>query len=120
MSFAELVSEMTDVCFSDAGVGESASYTGPEPGAEAKGARAVIDEPTDDPLFRDRPRSSLRERIVSVWIWRVDADGAALSVAKGGVLVITTSAGVVRTVTLVSMQASDPDRTQWSATEEDA
>lgn len=121
MSFAELVTEMTGVCFStDAGLGESASYTGPEPGAVASGVRAVIDEPNQDPFARERPRSGFKERIVWVWIERLGTDGTPVTLAKDGTLVVTTSHGVVRTLVLVSPQEFDPDRSRWSAREEAA
>lgn len=120
MSFAELVSEMTDVCFSDAGVGEAATYTAPTEGAVAVNVRAVIDEPTENPFSRELPRSAFRERSTSVWIWRTDTAGNPVTVAARGVLVITTSHGVVRTVELVSPLATDPDRVQWNVREASA
>lgn len=117
MSFAELVSDMTDVCFSDAGIGEAATYTAPTEGAVAVGVRAVLDEPNEAPFPRELPRSAYRERITSLWLPRVTETGAALSPAKNGVVVMTTTHGVVRTLRLVSEQASDPDRTQWKVEE---
>lgn len=118
MSFAELVSEMTDVCFSDAGVGEAATYTAPTDGATATGVRAVLDEPNESPFpGRELPRSAFKERVLTAWIWRVDTSGNPVAPIKDGVLVITTSAGVVRTVKLVSPQEQDPDRAQWAVRE---
>lgn len=118
MSFAELVTEMNGVCFSDAGLGEAATYTAPTEGAVAVNVRAVLDEPNENPFPRELPRSAFRERVLSAWIERVDVNGNALSLAKDGVLVLTTSHGVVRTVKLVSPQETDPDRVRWAVREE--
>lgn len=117
MSFAELVSDLTDVCFSDAGVGEAATYTAPTEDAVAVDVRAVLDEPTEAPFPRELPRSAYRERLTSLWLPRVTELGVPLSPAKNGVVVMTTSHGVVRTLKLVSEQEADPDRTQWSVEE---
>lgn len=115
MSFAELVTDLQDSCFDE--LGESSTYTPPGVGMDTVACRAMLDEPNEPPFPRDLPRSAFRERITSVWMPRVDADGAALSPAKDGVLVITTSHGVVRSVILVSLQQQDPDRTQWAVRE---
>lgn len=118
MSFAELVSDMTDVCFSDAGVGEAATYTAPTVGAvTVEGVRAVLDEPNESPFPRELPRSGFKERITSVWIWRKTTAGDAVVPAKDGVLVITTSHGVVSTLKLVGQESQDPDRVQWNVRE---
>lgn len=117
MSFAALVSNMTDILFSDAGFGEAATYTGPAPGAVAVNVRAVLDEPTEQPFPRDGIRSQVRERDLSAWLPRQDDQGEPVTYAKDGLLVITTSHGVVRTVRLVSVQESDPDRVQWAVRE---
>lgn len=118
MSFAELVTEMNGVCFSDAGVGEAATYTAPTEGAVAVGVRAVLDEPNENPFPRELPRSAFKERITSAWIERLDITGVPVSLAKDGVLVATTTHGVVRTVKLVSPQETDPDRVRWAVREE--
>lgn len=118
MSFAELVTDMTSVLFSDAGVGEAATYTAPTTGAVAvEGVRAVLDEPNEAPFPRELSRSGFKERITSVWIWRKTTAGAAVVPAKEGVLVITTSHGVESTLKLVSQEAQDPDRVQWNVRE---
>lgn len=117
MSFAEMVSDMTGILFSDAGLGEAATYTGPSLGAVAVGVRAILDEPTEQPFLRDGIRSQVRERVLSAWLTRVDELEVPVVYAKDGVLVVTTSHGVVRTVTLVSPQESDPDRVRWSVRE---
>lgn len=117
MSFAELVSDMTGVLFSDAGFGETATYTAPVEGAVAKDVRVVLDEPNENPFPRESVRSNFKERVLSAWLWRLDAVGSSVTFATGGRLVITTSAGVVRTVDLVSPQDADPDRVQWAVRE---
>lgn len=116
MSFAAQVSELTRVCFSDAGLGEAATYT-PPGGGTVQNIRAVVDEPNEAPFARDTSRSAYHERQLSLWISLLDADDAVVSPAKGGTVVVSTSHGVVRTFTLVSSPMQDPDREQWNVKE---
>lgn len=117
MSFAELVTEMNGVCFSDAGLGEAATYTAPTEGAVAVAVRAVLDEPTEDPFPRALSRSQFKESVLSAWIERRGVDGTLVEFVRSGTLVITTSHGVVRTVTLVSPKDAEPDRVRWAVSE---
>lgn len=109
---------MTDVqaaCFTQ--LGEAAAYT-PSGGGASTPILAIIDEPTEAPFPRDVPRSAFRERSLSIWLPRFDENGAAFSPAKDGTVAQLDDAGAtVRTITLVSVQASEPDRVLWACRE---
>ncbi len=115
MSFADQVTDMTAALFDE--LGESAVYTSPSSPASSVSLRAMLDEPNEAPFPRELSRSAFRERITSVWLPRVDADGSPFTPEKDGTVVITTGQGLVRTLTLVSQQHQDPDRTQWKVRE---
>lgn len=102
-------------CFT--GLGEAAVCT-PSGGGAAQNIRAILDEPTEPPFPRELPRSAFRERVLSIWLPRVDNDGAAFSPAKDATVAMTTDAGVQRTVKLISLQTQEPDRALWSCREE--
>ena len=109
------MSDVQATCFDL--LGEAAVYTSAG-GGTAVQIRAEIDEPNEQPFPRDIPRSAFRERGMSVWLPRVDNDGAVFSPAKGGTVALLDEAGnVARTVELVSLQAQDPHHSLWACRE---
>ncbi len=111
MSFAELTTDMTEVCFQD--LGERALYTAPSVGAVAVACLAVVDEPNEDPFARQIPGAKFTERKTTLWLFRSEVPAAI----KDGTVVVTTSHGVVRSFVLTSLMFTDPDRTQWAVRE---
>lgn len=108
MSFAALVTDMTSACFAQ--LGEPATYTAPGEGAVAVACTAMVDEPNEDPFQRAIAGSKVKERAISVWLFRSEVPAPI-----GDALVVQTTTG--RSFRLNMLQHRDPDREQWSARE---
>lgn len=108
MSFAALVTDMTDVCFAQ--LAEPSTYTAPTEGAVAVACRTAVDEPNEPMFDRQIPGAESRARHVSLWLFRSE-----IAAGAKGATVTQTSTG--RTFTLVGMQHRDPDREQWAVRE---